>query len=116
MNQLKILKNIISGVYSMKMPRLGISLWWIVGIRGIVSYEGENVLEIRQAFENAVDDYVEHCRPIGEEPNKAYSGKKQLRMPPNSHADLAMQATAQNKSLNQFINEKFAKHSKGRVV
>lgn len=78
----------------------------IVGIRDIVSYEGESVLEIRQAFEDAVDDYVEHCRSIGKEPNKAYSGKIQLRMPPNLHADLAMQATAQNKSLNQLINEK----------
>ena len=33
----------------------------IVGIQDIVSYEGESVTAIQQAFEDAVDDYLEHC-------------------------------------------------------
>ena len=32
----------------------------IAGIRDIIAYEGESVAEIRTAFEEAVDDYLEH--------------------------------------------------------
>ncbi|MCL2459614.1 MAG: type II toxin-antitoxin system HicB family antitoxin [Desulfobulbus sp.] len=54
----------------------------IGGCRDIISYEGESVVEIRQAFEDAVDDYLKHCAATGKEPNKPYSGKFVLRIAP----------------------------------
>ena len=77
----------------------------IAGIRDIISYEGESVAEIRQSFEEAVDDYLEHCAETGKEPNKPYSGKFVLRLDPSLHARLAVKALASGKSLNQYATE-----------
>jgi Uncharacterized protein encoded in hypervariable junctions of pilus gene clusters len=77
----------------------------IAGIQDIISYEGESVAEIRQVFEEAVDDYLEHCAKSGKEPNKPYSGKFVLRIDPSLHARLAVKAQANGKSLNQYATE-----------
>ena len=77
----------------------------IAGIQDIISYEGESVAEIRQAFEEAVDDYLEHCASTNKEPNKPYSGKFILRIDPSLHARLAAKAQASGKSLNHYAAE-----------
>lgn len=81
----------------------------IAGIRDIISYEGESVKELRTSFEDAVDDYLEHCATIGKEPNKPYSGKFVLRIDPALHAKIAAKAMANGKSLNQFAAEVLAR-------
>jgi Uncharacterized protein encoded in hypervariable junctions of pilus gene clusters len=80
----------------------------IAGIRDIISYEGESVAEIRKAFEDAVDDYLQHCATTGKEPNKPYSGKFVLRIDPTLHARIAANAMASGKSLNQYAADLLA--------
>jgi predicted HicB family RNase H-like nuclease len=80
----------------------------IAGIKDIISYEGESVTKIRGAFEEAVDDYLEHCAATGKEPNKPYSGKFILRIDPEIHARLAIKAQSHGKSLNQYAVELLA--------
>jgi len=80
----------------------------IAGIRDIITYEGESVTEIHTAFEEAVDDYLEHCAATGKEPNKPYSGKFVLRLDPAIHARLAVKAQTSGKSLNQYAAEVLA--------
>lgn len=74
----------------------------LVGIDDIISYEGESVSEIQQAFHEAVDDYLSDCAAAGKQPNKPYSGKFILRLDPELHARLALQAQEAGKSLNQY--------------
>ncbi len=74
----------------------------ILGIHDVITFEGESVKELRQAFEEAVDDYLAHCQKMGKEPQKPYSGKFLLRIDPTLHAKLAMQAQVNNMSLNQY--------------
>lgn len=74
----------------------------LAGIDDIISYEGESVSEIRQAFHEAVDDYLSDCAATGKQPNKPYSGKFILRLDPELHARLALQAQEAGKSLNQY--------------
>jgi predicted HicB family RNase H-like nuclease len=71
--------------------------------------EGESVEEIRQAFENAIDDYLEHCAATGKEPNKPYSDKFVLRIDPALHARIAAKAMASGKSLNQCASDVLAR-------
>ena len=42
----------------------------IAGIRDVVGFHGESVAELRSAFEEAVDDYLETCAKLGREPQK----------------------------------------------
>ena len=37
-------------------------------IRALVSYEGTDVVSLRTAFEEAVDDYLELCEEAGKKP------------------------------------------------
>jgi predicted HicB family RNase H-like nuclease len=80
----------------------------IAGIRDIITYEGESVTDIRAAFKEAVDDYLNHCAETGKEPNKPYSGKFMLRIDPSLNDRLAAKALATGKSLNQYAAEALA--------
>jgi predicted HicB family RNase H-like nuclease len=74
----------------------------LLGISDIISYEGDSVVELRAAFEEAVEDYWETCEKIGKAPQRPYSGKVMLRISPELHAEIAMRAEASGKSLNQW--------------
>lgn len=77
----------------------------IAGIRDVVGFHGESVSELRSAFEEAVDDYLETCAQLGRAPQKPYSGKIMLRVDPSIHARAAAFADAQGKSLNAWAQE-----------
>jgi predicted HicB family RNase H-like nuclease len=77
----------------------------VAGIRDIVTFHGDSVAELRAAFEEAVNDYLETCESEGLKPQRPYSGKVMLRIPPEIHARAAMQAEAHGKSLNQWVAE-----------
>ena len=81
----------------------------IAGIRDVVGFHGESVDELRAAFEEAVDDYVETCERLNKKPQRPYSGKVMLRLEPSLHARLAMSAEAQGKSLNAWAQEALQK-------
>ncbi len=83
----------------------------ITGIRDIVSFHGESVVEIRQAFQEAVEFYLETCFERGEIPNKPYSGNLMLRVSPEVHAAVAAAAEVSGKSINQWAAEMLAKAS-----
>jgi len=80
----------------------------IVGIRDVVGFHGESVKDLRAAFEEAVDDYLETCDKIGQPPNKPYSGKMMLRVPPEVHAAVATAAEVSGKSINQWVVERLS--------
>lgn len=77
----------------------------IAGINDIVGFHGESVTELRAAFEEAVDDYLETCRKIGKSPQKSYSGRLMLRIPSPVHGAIAQAAEASGKSINQWAAE-----------
>ena len=79
----------------------------IAGIRDVVGFHGESVAELRTAFKEAVDDYLEACEKVGRKPQKPYSGKLMLRVPPKVHAAVAIAAETKGKSINQWALEIF---------
>ena len=62
----------------------------IAGIRDGVGFHADSVCGLRQAFHEAVEDYLETCAKIGKEPQKDYSGRE---------------AELSGKSLNQWAEE-----------
>jgi predicted HicB family RNase H-like nuclease len=83
----------------------------IAGIKDIVGFHGESVKELRAAFEEAVDDYPATCERSGRAPQKPFSGKITLRVPPEVHARAAMMAEAHGMSLNQWAAEVLSRAS-----
>lgn len=74
----------------------------LLGIRDVVGFHADNVPELRSAFEESVDDYLETCAKIGKSPEKPASGKLMLRLPPEVHGAALVAAQAAGTSLNQW--------------
>jgi predicted HicB family RNase H-like nuclease len=81
----------------------------IAGIVDGVGFHAESVDDLRQAFHEAVDDYIETCAKLGKEPQKPYSGKMMFRVSPDIHRRAALAAELSGKSLNQWAEEVLAK-------
>ena len=75
----------------------------IAGINDIVGFHGDSVEDVRKAFEEAVNFYLDSCAQMGHEPNKPYSGRVTLRLPPELHAKLAVRAEMEGSSLNSWM-------------
>lgn len=75
----------------------------VLGIRALISYEGENAKDLIADFHGAVDDYLELCAAQGIEPEKAYKGSFNVRISPELHKQAVVAAMARNVSLNSFV-------------
>ena len=83
----------------------GIFVGRIAGIRDGVGFHADSVAELREAFHEAVEDYLETCARIGKEPQKAFSGQMMFRVKPELHRRAAVAAELAGKSLNQWAEE-----------
>ena len=83
----------------------------IAGIKDVIGFHANSVKELRRAFEEAVDDYLDTCEKVGRAPQKPYSGKLMLRVPPEVHARAAMMAEAHGMSMNQWAADVFSRAS-----
>jgi predicted HicB family RNase H-like nuclease len=75
----------------------------VIGLRDVVHFEGTSFAEVEQAFRDSIDDYVAFCAARGEAPDRPYSGRIPLRIPPDLHRRASVLAQAEGVSLNQWI-------------
>jgi predicted HicB family RNase H-like nuclease len=83
----------------------GIFFGKLAGIRDGVGFHADNVTDLRAAFQEAVDDYIDMCAKIGKSPQKPFSGNLMLRIDPAVHSKAALAAELAGKSLNQWSEE-----------
>lgn len=81
----------------------GVFFGKVMGIRALISYEGETAKDLVEDFHGAVDDYLALCEEKGVEPEKAYKGSFNVRISPELHRNAAIYAAAHNMSLNSFV-------------
>lgn len=79
----------------------------VINLRDVITFEGETVQELRQAFQDSVDDYLEFCAERDEEPERPFSGKFTVRISPELHQKIFTQAKTSGKSLNKWVTEVF---------
>ena len=82
----------------------------VLGIRTLISYEGQSVEELKKSFEYMVDSYLEDCKAENIEPEKAYKGSLNVRIGSEIHRILAIEAQANNMTINNFIKEILTKY------
>ena len=75
----------------------------LLGIDDLVNFEGASVKELKKAFHEAVDDYLETCKELDKEPNKTYKGSFNVRISTDLHKAAAVFASVHNISLNDFV-------------
>lgn len=77
----------------------------LAGIRDGVGFHADTVADLKAAFFEAVDDYIDFCAKLGKDPQKPYSGKVMFRVDPQVHARAALAAQLAGKSLNAWGEE-----------
>ncbi len=77
----------------------------VINTSDVVTFEGTSVDELKQAFQDSIDDYLDFCAERGEDPVKPYSGRFVVRTDPELHKSIAIEAKAEGKSLNALVNE-----------
>lgn len=77
----------------------------VLGLRAMISFHGETVVELRAAFESSIEDFLLDCMEQGVVPEKPASGKLMLRVPSEVHGAALVAAQASGKSLNQWATE-----------
>jgi predicted HicB family RNase H-like nuclease len=77
----------------------------VINLRDVITFEGETVKELKQAFQDSVDDYLDFCTQRGEAPEKPYSGKFVIRVEPELHKNITIEARKAGKSLNVWISD-----------
>ena len=81
----------------------------VINTRDVISFDGTTVEELQQSFEAVINEYLEDCKQEGKEPDKAYSGQFNLRISPELHRKISIEAKKQNLSLNSFVEQALSK-------
>ncbi len=77
----------------------------VLGIRSLISYQGENAKELLDDFHGAVDDYLENCKNTGTKPEVAFKGSFNVRLSPALHKKLFIYSSEHQMSINKYIEE-----------
>jgi len=80
----------------------------VMDLRDVVTFQGRSVEELKIAFRESVDDYLEFCQERGEEPDKPYSGKFVLRVDPQLHRQLSLLSSTEGTSLNRWVVDRLS--------
>lgn len=77
----------------------------ILGLNGSADFYGKSLTTLRKEFKKSLKVYLEVCEEKGISPTKEFSGKFNLRIPPQLHSEIAARATGEDKSINQWVVE-----------
>src|SRR5690349_14335790 len=75
----------------------------VINTRDVITFQGRSVEELKRALQDSVEDYLEFCRARNEEPEKPFSGKLLIRMSPEQHRNIALEARRSGKSVNAYV-------------
>lgn len=84
-------------------PELALFTGHVIDLRDEIYFEGESVEELTASMRRAVDHYLSVCEARGEEPERPFSGKLNLRLGPDLHRAAAVAAAAEGESLNTWL-------------
>ena len=71
----------------------------------IRSFRGASVAELKNSFADVVETYLDDCRRDGVDPEKPFSGKITVRVPPVLHRRVAVKAAALKESMNKYLED-----------
>ena len=77
----------------------------VIDTLDVITFQGETVVELRQAFADSVDEYLTVCAERGRMPDKPFSGRIPLRVSPAVHRAATAAARTEGKSLNAWLAE-----------
>jgi len=77
----------------------------IEGIDDLVTFEGSEVGELKDAFREAVEDYLKLCQTTGKPVYKSYKGSFNVRITPELHKKVVQKSLMLGVSLNHLVQK-----------
>ncbi|MBM2815848.1 MAG: hicB [Ignavibacteria bacterium] len=75
----------------------------IEGIESLISFEGSTVTELKESFEEAVNDYLEICEQRRIKPFKSFNGSFNIRISPELHRKISEKSYIMGLPINKII-------------
>jgi len=76
-----------------------------IDLNGGAEFYAGDAESLRREGQTSLKVFLDMCREDGVEPRRQFSGRFNLRLPPDLHRDLAAAAAAEGKSLNAWAME-----------
>jgi len=76
-----------------------------IGLNGGADFYAADIPGLHAEGAKSLKVFLDMCREDGVEPYKAFSGKFNVRIEPELHADIVVTAKSKGESLNQFVAE-----------
>jgi predicted HicB family RNase H-like nuclease len=77
----------------------------VEGINDLITFEGNSVQELKDAFHYVVDEHIRDCERENIPAEKSYKGSFNLRLTPDLHRRAAIAAKAHGNTLNAFVRK-----------
>jgi predicted HicB family RNase H-like nuclease len=77
----------------------------VEGVNDLITFEGDSVKKLNQAFKEAVEDYLELCKELNKAPLKSFKGSFNIRINPKLHAAAYRKALQEGISLNELVEQ-----------
>ncbi len=78
----------------------------VLHLTDVITFQGRSIDELKAALAESVEVYLEYCAEKGKAPQKPFSGTFNVRLNPELHRRIAVEAAAAGQSLNGWVAEK----------
>lgn len=75
----------------------------VVDLNDVITFQSQDARELEGEFRESVDDYLEYCKELGQEPERPYSGRFNVRITPDLHRMACIRAAEEGISLNRLV-------------
>ncbi len=72
-------------------------------IRDLIDYQGKDVDNLKKAFEESIDDYLDSCKHLKKEPDKPFKGSFNVRVGESLHRKACQYAVDNKINLNELV-------------
>ena len=93
-------------------PEIGIFRGEFVGLNGGADFYAATVEGLREEGNRSLKVFLEMCAEDGVNPHREFSGRFNLRIPPELHERIAVLAQASDRSINAWMTEALDLESK----
>ncbi len=77
----------------------------VFGIVDSLNFHGTSVKELEAMFHQSIDNYLQMCADTGKTPDKEFKGSFNIRISPELHRGISLQAAQEGMTLNQYVSK-----------
>jgi predicted HicB family RNase H-like nuclease len=97
-------------------PELRLFTGHVIDLRDEIYFEGDSVESLESSMRRAVDHYLSVCEQRGEDPERPFSGKLNLRLGSDLHRAATLAAAQEGESLNNWLVRVVESAAQGKVA